>query len=92
LHNSLVIQEVGGVMLKKIIRLFFQAIIVLILPSAVLAQETLVLDASDSLNQITNVSQLQDVQPGDWAYQALRSLVERYGCIAGYRDGTFRGK
>ena len=29
-------------MLKKIIRLFFQAIIVLILPSAVLAQETLV--------------------------------------------------
>ena len=78
-------------MLKKIIRLFFQAIIVLILPSAVLAQETLVLDASDSLNQITNVSQLQDVQPGDWAYQALRGLVERYGCIAGYRDGTFRG-
>ena len=91
MHNSLVIQEVGGVMLKKIIRLFFQAIIVLILPSAVLAQETLVLDASDSLNQITNVSQLQDVQPGDWAYQALRGLVERYGCIAGYRDGTFRG-
>jgi hypothetical protein len=78
-------------MLKKIIRLFFQAIIVLILPSAVLAQETLVLDASDSLNQVTNVSQLQDVQPGDWAYQALRGLVERYGCIAGYPDGTFRG-
>ncbi|HBB32401.1 MAG TPA: hypothetical protein DC064_11540, partial [Cyanobacteria bacterium UBA9273] len=29
--------------------------------------------------------------PGDWAYEALRSLVERYGCIAGYPDGTFRG-
>ncbi|MEH2063124.1 MAG: iron uptake porin [Nostoc sp.] len=77
-------------MLKKI-RLFFLAIIALISPSPVLAQETFVLDSSDSLNQVTNVSQLQDVQPGDWAYEALRSLVERYGCIAGYPDGTFRG-
>ncbi|MEH2231097.1 MAG: iron uptake porin [Nostoc sp.] len=77
-------------MLKKI-RLFFLAIITLILPNPVLAQETFVLDSSDSLNQVTNVSQLQDVQPGDWAYEALRSLVERYGCLAGYPDGTFRG-
>ncbi|MEW5860480.1 MAG: iron uptake porin, partial [Cyanobacteriota bacterium] len=44
-----------------------------------------------SLEQVTNVSQLQDVEPTDWAYEALRSLVERYGCIAGYPDGTFRG-
>jgi flagellin-like hook-associated protein FlgL len=34
---------------------------------------------------------LSDVSPRDWAYEALRSLVERYGCIAGYPDGTFRG-
>ncbi|MBD0302798.1 MAG: carbohydrate porin [Tolypothrix sp. T3-bin4] len=46
---------------------------------------------NSSLDQITNVSQLRDVQPADWAYEALRSLVERYGCIAGYPDGTFRG-
>ena len=45
----------------------------------------------DSLGQVTNVTQLQDVQPGDWAYVALQELVERYGCIAGYPDGTFRG-
>ncbi|HBE21536.1 MAG TPA: porin [Cyanobacteria bacterium UBA11149] len=45
----------------------------------------------DSMDQVTNVSQLRDVSPGDWAYEALRSLVERYGCIAGYPDGTFRG-
>jgi hypothetical protein len=43
------------------------------------------------MDQVTNVSQLQDVEPTDWAYEALRSLVERYGCIAGYPDGTFRG-
>ena len=43
------------------------------------------------LNQDTNVNQLQDVSPTDWAYEALRSLVERYGCIQGYPDSTFRG-
>jgi Carbohydrate-selective porin, OprB family/S-layer homology domain len=46
---------------------------------------------STTIDQVTNVSQLRDVSPGDWAFEALRSLVERYGCIAGYPDGTFRG-
>ncbi|MGB5962540.1 MAG: iron uptake porin [Coleofasciculaceae cyanobacterium] len=46
---------------------------------------------SNSQDQVTNVSQLRDVSPGDWAFEALRSLVERYGCIAGYPDGTYRG-
>ena len=41
--------------------------------------------------QVTSVSQLSDVQPTDWAFQALQSLVERYGCIVGYPDGTYRG-
>ena len=45
----------------------------------------------DTLSQITNVSELRDIQPTDWAYQALKSLVERYGCIVGYPDRTFRG-
>lgn len=45
----------------------------------------------DGMAQVTNVSQLRDVRPGDWAYEALRELVERYGCIAGYPDGTYRG-
>ncbi len=49
------------------------------------------LATSESLNQVTSVSQLRDVQPTDWAFQALQSLVERYGCIAGYPDRTFRG-
>ncbi|MGB3560340.1 MAG: iron uptake porin [Geitlerinemataceae cyanobacterium] len=44
-----------------------------------------------TLAQVTSVSQLSDVQPTDWAFQALQSLVERYGCIAGYPDGTYRG-
>lgn len=54
-------------------------------------QETENNSASDLMSQMTSVSQLSDVQPTDWAFQALQSLVERYGCIAGYPDGTFRG-
>ncbi len=46
---------------------------------------------NNSIAQVTSVSQLSDVQPTDWAFQALQSLVERYGCIAGYPDGTYRG-
>ncbi|BAZ90819.1 carbohydrate-selective porin OprB [Raphidiopsis curvata NIES-932] len=47
--------------------------------------------SSDKISQTTSVSQFRDVQPRDWAFQALQSLVERYNCIAGYPDGTFRG-
>ncbi len=47
--------------------------------------------AETGMSQVTNVNQLSDVQPTDWAFQALQSLVERYGCIAGYPNGTFRG-
>jgi Carbohydrate-selective porin, OprB family/S-layer homology domain len=46
---------------------------------------------NSSLEQVTSVSQLSDVQPTDWAFGALQSLVERYGCIAGYPNGTYRG-
>ena len=46
---------------------------------------------SQNLGQVTSVSQFSDVQPTDWAFQALQSLVERYGCIAGYPNGTYRG-
>ncbi len=45
----------------------------------------------DPMSQVNSVSQLRDVQPTDWAFQALQSLVERYGCIAGYPNGTYRG-
>ncbi|MBD2493561.1 iron uptake porin [Nostoc sp. FACHB-280] len=48
-------------------------------------------EQSDSMAQVTSVSQFSDVQPTDWAFQALQSLVERYGCIAGYPNGTYRG-
>lgn len=44
-----------------------------------------------AIEQVTSVSQLSDVRPTDWAFAALQSLVERYGCISGYPDKTFKG-
>ena len=62
------------------------------------SEQTDVLVSSDyalldtgSMEAVTSVSQLSDVKPTDWAFQALQSLVERYGCIAGYPDKTYRG-
>ena len=46
---------------------------------------------SNSRSQVTNVNQLRDVAPTDWAYEALRSLVDRYGCISGFPNQTYRG-
>jgi hypothetical protein len=44
-----------------------------------------------SSEQVSSITQLSDVKPGDWAYQALSNLVERYGCVAGYENGTYGG-
>ena len=48
-------------------------------------------DSDYSLEQVTNISELRDVSPGDWAFEALRNLVERYDCIEGYPNRTYRG-
>ena len=33
---------------------------------------------------------LSDVQPTNWAFAAIQSLNDKYGCVAGYPDGTFK--
>jgi len=45
-----------------------------------------------SEEQVTSINQFSDVKPTDWAFQALSNLIERYGCVAGYPDGTYRGQ
>jgi hypothetical protein len=44
-----------------------------------------------SQEQVTSITQFTDVRPGDWAFQALTNLIERYGCVAGYPNGSFKG-
>ncbi|WP_017319145.1 iron uptake porin [Mastigocladopsis repens] len=61
-------------------------------PTESVAEESGNLDMNaETSPQQPSVSNLSDVQPTDWAYQALRSLMERYGVLSGYSDSTFRG-
>ncbi len=46
--------------------------------------------AAPAMAQVTSVTQLRDVQPTEWSYQAISNLVSRYGCVAGYPNGTFQ--
>lgn len=59
--------------------------------NSVAAIDAAELAPANGMEQVTSVSQFTDVRPTDWAFQALQSLVERYGCIAGYPDKTYRG-
>lgn len=60
-----------------------------------IAMATLGMDqaiASTYLDNITNVTQLAEVDSQDWASVALSDLNARYGCLTGYPDNTFRGQ
>lgn len=46
---------------------------------------------AQQLAQMTSVSQITDVSESDDYFYALQTLVERYGCITVYPDGTYRG-
>ncbi|MDY7008167.1 MAG: iron uptake porin [Cyanobacteriota bacterium] len=75
LHNLTNSHSVSSTVIKKTLQL---------------AQTSDEYDDLSELNQVNSVSQLSDIQPTDWAFQTLQSLVERYGCIAGYPDGTYK--
>jgi hypothetical protein len=64
-----------------------------VIPTASMAAELNLTDVNQyaSSEQVTSISQFSDVQPTDWAYQALSNLVSRYGCVAGYPNGTYGG-
>jgi len=46
--------------------------------------------AAPAMAQVTSITQLRDVQPTEWSYQAISNLITTYGCVAGYPDRTFR--
>ena len=64
---------------------------VMISPATAQTVKLDVVDYYASQEQVTSITQFSDVRPTDWAYQALTNLVERYGCVAGYPDLTYRG-
>lgn len=48
-------------------------------------------DRDTLIAQVSSISQFRDVSPNVWAFEALRNLVDEYGCIEGYPDSTYRG-
>ncbi len=60
-------------------------------PERIGADPLIVNAGEDPMAQVQSVEQLSDVQPTDWAYQAVKALVEKYGALSGYVDGTFQG-
>lgn len=46
--------------------------------------------AASTAPVLANPTQFSDVSPSNWAYQAILSLRDKYGCAKGYPDGTFR--
>ncbi len=68
-----------------------------LVPSAFAESDSAVIDqyaqglGANSVSQVSSVSELTDVDPNQWAFQALKSLVERYGCIEGYPSKKYLG-
>jgi hypothetical protein len=64
----------------------------LVSPAATAADLNMeVVDKYATAEQVTSINQFSDVRPTDWAYQALSNLVEKYGCVAGYPNLTYKG-
>jgi Carbohydrate-selective porin, OprB family len=56
----------------------------------VLAEEV-TMPGETTVSQVNSVSELTDVDPNSWAFQALKSIVERFGCLEGYPNKTYLG-
>ena len=61
----------------------------LITPSSLVNAQTPTIEFDNS--PVNSVDDFSDIDPNHWAFQALQSLVERYGVVIGYPDGTFKG-
>ncbi len=56
--------------------------------TVVIGQTALAAKPADAL---TPVSELRDVSPDHWAYNAIQTLIEKYQVMEGFPDKTFRG-
>jgi hypothetical protein len=56
-----------------------------------ITSQAIAIPPEDSLEQLTSVSQLRDIQTNDWAFAALKNLAENYGCLQGYPQHIFAG-
>ena len=62
----------------------------MIIRSIIAASAVAAATIAPAMAQVTSVSQLRDVQPTEWSYQAISNLIEKYGCVSGFPNGTFQ--
>ncbi len=55
-------------------------------PLATLAQAARPIDS-----RVVSVQELSDLEADDWAYGAVKGLVEKYDVLEGYPDSTYKG-
>jgi hypothetical protein len=53
--------------------------------------DSVTIEEQTAIEPITQVYQLRNVSPTDWAYEALRGLAEQYKCIAGFSNLSHGG-
>jgi porin len=69
----------------------------LITPSSLVNAQSPVIEFDNSpesqrlQSPINSVDDFSDIDRNHWAFQAFKSLIEKYGVLIGYPDGTFRG-
>ena len=69
----------------------------IIAPSSLVKAQTSTLEFNNTddpnhiESQIYSVNDFSDIEQNHWAFQALKNLVEKYGVVIGYPDGTFKG-
>ncbi|HEY9703729.1 MAG TPA: iron uptake porin, partial [Allocoleopsis sp.] len=67
------------------------AFALILIPISQVSSNPIPEDEDNPLDQIPLVTQLSDVQPTDWAYQALKNLQEHYNCLPNFWQGNFQG-
>lgn len=82
--------------MKNISRIFILAfslnVGILCIEKPIFALENQQHNSLSDTPQSVSVFQLSDVQPTDWEFQALQSLIEKYACIVGYPNMTYQGE
>ena len=48
------------------------------------------MEEDNFIDQVTSVSELRDIEP--FWFDAVQKMVDKYGCIVGYPDSTFKGQ
>ena len=70
----------------------FSSVVILLVVICINSDKAYSQTAKQKDATVVSVTELSDVEGDEWAYGAVRELVEKYDVLEGYPDGTFKGK